>query len=36
MERLCLAQALLCRLSESRVALEELARNYQAAIDAGD
>jgi hypothetical protein len=31
MERLCLEQARLCGLPESRVALEELARNYRAA-----
>jgi hypothetical protein len=37
MERLCLKQAELCALPESRpgcrAALEEMARNYRAAID---
>jgi hypothetical protein len=32
MERVCLEQARLCALPESRAALEELARNYRAAI----
>jgi hypothetical protein len=32
MERLCLEQSQLCRLPESRAALEELAQNYRAAI----
>jgi hypothetical protein len=33
LERICLEQARLCALPESRVALEELAKNYRAAID---
>ena len=35
MERLYLEQARLCALPESRAALEELVRNYRAAIDGG-
>jgi hypothetical protein len=33
LERICLEQARLCGLPESRAALEEMARNYRAAID---
>jgi hypothetical protein len=33
MERICLEQAQLCGLPESRAALEEMVRNYRAAID---
>jgi hypothetical protein len=32
LERNCLEQARLCRLPESRAALEEIARNYREAI----
>jgi hypothetical protein len=33
MERRCLEQARLCRLPESKAALEEIARNYREAIN---
>jgi hypothetical protein len=33
LERHCLEQARLCRLPESRAALEEIARNYREAIN---
>jgi hypothetical protein len=33
LERQCLEQARLCRLPESRAALEEIARNYREAIN---
>jgi hypothetical protein len=33
LERHCLEQARLCRLPETRAALEEIARNYREAIN---
>jgi hypothetical protein len=33
LERICLEQARLCALPESRAALRELARNYRAAAE---